>query len=287
MSLIVCPICHSGLAGSDDELHCPACPADYAVEHGVPILIPATVGFLEGDERWTPPAALSANPRLKDWLDRVRSRLNVAPVYKTERSRSVVRDYVATFPEGSIVLNIGSGTTRYGIDVLNLEIAPDPEVDVVAVAEWLPIADESVDGAILMAVLEHVQSSDRTLSEAQRVLRIGGTLLVDVPFIQGYHAAPGDYRRFTEQGLRAEIERYGFEVEESGVAVGPASAMSWVTAEFMALLFSGRSAVGYRIARNVTGILAAPIKYADRWLETHPFADRIASAVWVRARRVA
>ena len=69
--------------------------------------------------------------------------------------------------------------------------------------------------------------------------------------------------------------------------VGPASAMAWVTAEFLALLLSGRSANAYRVARIVTSWLAAPIKYADRWLDAHPMAYTVASGVWARARRPA
>ncbi len=55
-----------------------------------------------------------------------------------------------------------------------------------------------------------------------RILAPGGRVLVDVPFIQGYHSAPGDYRQFTEQGFRVEVERHGFEIEKSGISVGPA-----------------------------------------------------------------
>ena len=175
---------------------------------------------------------------------------------------------------------------RYGDNVINVEIAPEPGIDLVGVAEFLPIATGSCEGVILVAVLEHVQDAEKTLSEAARVLGPKGLLLVDVPFIQGYHPSPGDYRRYTEQGLRAEVERFGFVVEDSGVAVGPASAMTWITSEFLALLFSGRSSVAYRVARNVTSLITSPIKYADYWLETHPMANRIPSAVWVLARTV-
>lgn len=61
--------------------------------------------------------------------------------------------------------------------------------------------------------------------------------------------------------------------------------MAWVTAEFMAFLVSGRSEKIYRLARPVTRWLVQPIKYADRWLDTHPMAHVIPSAVWARARR--
>ncbi len=256
----------------------------YTVKDDLPILIPPGVGFLQPDTRWVPERAIRSYPRLRAALDRVRGRIAVEPVYKTEAARALVRQFADSFAVGSVVLNVGSGSTRYGSDILNVEIAPGIEVDIVGVAEFLPIQAASVDGVILMAVLEHVQSAAKTLSEVRRVLRPGGLLHVDVPFIQGYHAAPGDYRRYTEQGLRTELQQLGFLVEDSGVAIGPASAMAWIASEFLALLISGRSALGYRIARNVTGIVASPIKYADRWLATHPFADRIPSAVWTRAR---
>lgn len=205
-------------------------------------------------------------------------------IYKTRRSREFVERFVASFAPGKVVLNVGAGRTRYGDDVVNIEIAPGPGIDFVGVAEFLPIATGSCDGVILIAVLEHVRDAEKALSEAARVLGSKGLLLVDVPFIQGYHPSPGDYRRYTEQGLRAEVERFGFGVVDSGIAVGPASAMTWVTSEFLALLFSGRSSIGYRIARNITSLITSPIKYADYWLEAHPMANRIPSAVWVLAR---
>jgi hypothetical protein len=63
-----------------------------------------------------------------------------------------------------------------------------------------------------------------------------------------------------------------FDVVDSGIAVGPASAMAWITSEFLALLVSGRSAFAYRVARKMTSLIALSIKYATtgsrdiRWL---------------------
>ena len=163
--------------------------------------------------------------------------------------------------------------------------SPARAADVVGVAERLPFRDACADGLILMAVLEHVADEQATLAEAARVLRPGGRLLVDVPFLQGYHASPADYRRYTEQGLRAELERHGFEVEGSGVAVGPGSAAAWTISEYLALLLSGRSARIYRLARLATAWLALPLKYTDAWLERHPMAYVIPSAVWAIGRK--
>ena len=169
--------------------------------------------------------------------------------------------------------------------MVNIDVEPLPGVDIVGVAEQLPLGDASCDGAVLQAVLEHVRSADLTLRELNRVLRPDGSLFVEVPFMQGYHPSPADYRRYTEQGLRAELADHGFDVEESGVAVGPASAMAWVAAEFLAFLVSGRSEKVYRLARPVSRWVTLPIKYADRWLDVHPMAHTIPSGVWARARR--
>jgi hypothetical protein len=106
-----------------------------------------------------------------------------------------------------------------------------------------------------------------------------------LPFIQGYHASPADYRRFTEFGLRHELQRHGLEVTGSGVGIGPASGFAWVTAEFLALLLSGRSRRAYNLTRLVTYPLVWPLQWLDYFLQAHPMAHLIPSSVWAEARK--
>lgn len=283
--LCVCPACRSPLDWGEEQCECRGCGATFARVGSTPILLVDDTQRPALDRRWYAGARSSLPSGVVDALDPYRRFLRPDLTYKTRRSRDLVRTFVGGFAPQEVVLNIGAGTTDYGPASVNVELTPDSHVDVVAVAEQLPFADRSVQGVVLMAVLEHVADADRTLAEAARVLDAGGRLLVDVPFVQGYHASPADYRRYTEQGLRAELERHGFEVEASGVAVGPGSAASWVLSEFLALLVSGRSAKAYRLARLATTWLALPLKYADAWLERHPMAYVIPSAVWAIGRR--
>lgn len=283
--LLACPACRSLLTRDGELIGCPACGASYEITDGTPILLPRGVRAPALDARWDPGVRRVIPPRLLALLEPYRDLLLPSLTYKSRSSREIVSRFVASLGPDAVILNVGSGRTDYGPQVANLEIEPGPGVDLVGVAEHLPIADGACAGVILMAVLEHVEDAHRTLGEARRVLRPDGVLLVDVPFIQGYHPSPGDYRRYTEPGLRAEVTRLGFTVEESGVAVGPGSAAAWVASEFLALLVSGRSARAYRVAKLVTTWLANPLKYADLWLEGHPMAYAIPSAVWVRARR--
>lgn len=184
------------------------------------------------------------------------------------------------------MVDIGAGTRRWGSHVITVDVVPGPTVDVVASAEALPFDDASMDGVILQAVLEHVRDERATIAEIVRVLRPGGALLIEVPFLQGYHAAPGDYRRFTEEGLRDFVRREGLRVERSGVVGGPGSALAWVLSEYLAMLVSVRSTRGYQLARLATTWIAWPLKFTDELLEGHPMATVACSGVWVEARKV-
>lgn len=281
-SIARCPAClgELDLAGA---VRCRACGAAYRSENGTPILLadeePPALG------EWYPGLLHALPQSLRPFAARLAPMLRPPLTHKTRAAREEVIRFARSLPPGGTILNIGSGETSYGPNVVNMDIGPFPNVDLVGVAERLPVADGSCDGAILIAVLEHVRDADRTLTEARRVLRPGGELFVDVPFIQGFHASPHDYRRYTQPGLIEAVERLGFEVQASGVSVGPASGATWVASEFLALLLSGRSGRAYRLLRPIAGWLVSPVRFADAWLDQHPMAYTIASAVWVRARR--
>lgn|SRR5829696_2045805 len=283
-SICRCPSCLNELGWNGSEAGCSGCGARYQIVGGVPILLVKDAAAPTLEKQWYTGAKTLLPSRYRPVVDRYRRYLRPNVTYKTRSSRKFVFEFAASFPPGSTVANIGAGDTDFGPNLINLDIEPHETVDVVGVAERLPLADSSCDGAILMAVLEHVEDADRTFKELRRVVAPNGRVLIDVPFMQGYHASPGDHRRYTEQGLRAELERYGFEPEASGVALGPASAMAWISSEFLALLFSFQSARAYRLVRLLTSWLSWPLKFADLWLERHPMAYTIASGVWATAR---
>ena len=65
----------------------------------------------------------------------------------------------------------------------------------------LSLEDDSVDAFVSVLALEHLFEYGRALSECVRCLRPGGRLLLVVPFMYYYHAAPEDYFRFTMAAL--------------------------------------------------------------------------------------
>jgi SAM-dependent methyltransferase len=76
------------------------------------------------------------------------------------------------------------------------------------------MADDSADTVVAFSVIEHLHRPQCLLAESFRMLRSGGSLVLQVPWQWGVHEAPYDYWRFTPYGLTRMLEQTGFvEVE--------------------------------------------------------------------------
>lgn len=95
------------------------------------------------------------------------------------------------------VLEISGKTKPWTSHFGRLTTTQFPAVD----AEALPFEDESYDCVIMNQVLEHCKRPWLCVGEASRVLRKGGMLIMSSPFIYQVHDWPGDYYRFTPEGL--------------------------------------------------------------------------------------
>jgi len=166
-------------------------------------------------------------------------------------------------------------------DWLVLDIMPGDGVDVIGDGQELPLVSGSIDLIIAQALLEHVPDPVRIIAEARRVLRPGGVLYVNVPFLQPYHWGPLDYRRYSLTGLVEAMK--DFEKIEAGVAAGPASALSAVWRAFVASFSDdpGRR----RWLAALAGWLAWPLKFADLYLARKQSAWITASAVYYVGRK--
>ena len=87
--------------------------------------------------------------------------------------------------------------------------------DVLYDGKRLPFADESFDTVLNVQVLEHTSRPQELIEEMTRVLRRGGTLILNAPFCFRLHEEPHDYFRYTPHGLRDMCERAGLEVLET------------------------------------------------------------------------
>lgn len=120
---------------------------------------------------------------------------------------SIVTSLIEEFHDG-LILDCGAGRRPiyYG-NVVNYEIVDYDTTDVIGVGELLPFKDESFEGVVSIAVLEHVRDPFQCAAEIIRVLKPGGKLICAVPFLQPLHAYPHHYYNMTFMGACALFER--------------------------------------------------------------------------------
>jgi SAM-dependent methyltransferase len=86
--------------------------------------------------------------------------------------------------------------------------------DVLGRAEALPIRSSSVDTVLGLALLTYMTEPRRMLEEAHRVMRPGGTLIVEFTQIAPLWNPPHDYWRFTSFGAEHLLKEAGFDAVE-------------------------------------------------------------------------
>jgi len=131
---------------------------------------------------------------------------------------------IANETQGQIVVNIGSGNYRQIPHAINVDFESAPEVDVVCNAYNLAFEDESVDFILSLAMLEHVRYPLKVIDEFKRILKPGGKIYCEVPFMFPLHPSPEDFWRTSVEGLSTWLE--DFDKIESGFSSGPSSTLS-------------------------------------------------------------
>ncbi len=157
------------------------------------------------------------------------------------------------------LLDLGSGGKKHHVATISMDIVKKNNVDVIADAAFLPFGDCTFDGLVSFAVLEHVQKINHTTREIHRVLRPGGFLYCEIPFLQTFHADPMDFRRYTLPGIEELFA--GYEKCDSGICSGPFSTVTWCIRKIPRHLL-GENLAGKGID-FILGWLTFWIKYLD------------------------
>lgn len=133
---------------------------------------------------------------------------------------------------GKRVLNLGSGIGQFdhylskGVKAINVDISPSiRNLHVIADAHFLPFKGNCFDIVYSIAVLEHVQKPWVVADEICRVLRQGGHVVVELPFLNVIHDQH-DYFRFTDKGIRSLFDESRFDSILEQVSAGGGSFLS-------------------------------------------------------------
>jgi SAM-dependent methyltransferase len=211
------------------------------------------------------------------WRSFIEKYFSRGGIFHTTKNYS---DYVQRLDQQSterLILNVGAGGYRYFKRSVNVDPYRVLPGDVQAVGESLPFVDGAFDIVYCCAVLEHVPQPEVIIQEMYRVLKWGGHVYVEIPFLQPVHAAPRDYTRVTLQGLKNWFGM--FRILEAGVCVGPGSAVTWILVEYVQLFFG--PPFFKKMSRFLTQIALFPLKYLDRWLMGREDAHVLASGFFL------
>ncbi len=193
------------------------------------------------------------------------------------RSRAVkvaLEGLLAVLQPDSVALNIGAGGTQYR-DVVNLEIADGPSVDIIGHGYDLPFHNGTVDLVIMQEVLEHIPDFLFLIQEIRRVLKPGGVFFCQVPFQIGFHPGPCDYWRFTRQGLEYMFKLPEWELKQISISLGHGSGFYRIAVEFVAVTASCFCSRSYLLMKALAALSLYPLKFFDLVTRRSSEKDRI------------
>lgn len=208
-----------------------------------------------------------------------------SPVKPSRKFTNLQNILISKYSENHNIVSLGSGPKIYKNrnDIINIDIFPFDNVDIVGNAVDLQLKNNSVDYIINLAMLEHVKSPLLIVNEMHKVLKPKGDLICYIPFIVPFHAAPEDYFRWTKEGAKELFK--DFTNVEIGVGAGPTSALLWLFQEWVSLVFSFGNDKLKDIIFLLVMILTFPIKYLDCIFEKFPNANNLASGFYIHAKK--
>ena len=80
--------------------------------------------------------------------------------------------------------------------------------------QTFPFNKNEFDSVVANEVFEHVFTPDNFLDEIYRTLKKDGKLFMTMPFVWDEHEQPFDYARYSSYGIKATLEKHGFEILE-------------------------------------------------------------------------
>lgn len=219
------------------------------------------------------------SPRLYEFLVWVTSTIYY---YGISADKALCR----AFPEGienKTVINLGSGTSDFGPHVINVDIIPLPTVNIIADAAQLPFYNKSIDMILSESTLEHVSFPEKAMEEIRRVVKKGGFVYLELPFVFPYHASPNDYTRWTIEGLKIKFS--DFEVIAAGARSGPIAALIIQLVYVFALVFSFGSQMLYQFLIHFFMVFLSPLKIFDLLCRPFTRSSDGASLIYFFARK--
>jgi SAM-dependent methyltransferase len=273
---LACPACAAKLEDNILKMTCKKCLVRYPVVDGIPVLIDESkslfshADFIKKSETFFV-GGDSLRNKILEKLPKLTANLWAKDNF------SYLSELLAQLSHRPRILIIGGGIMGKGMqtfrsdprfDFIDTDVSHGPMTKLICDGHDLPFRDGTFDAVIAQAVFEHVANPNRVAAEVCRVLRQGGYVYADTPFLQCAHATPYDFHRFTFIGYRLLFAHWDVVRLQPVGGPGHVLATAW---QNLLLCFTNN-----RILRGGIYIFAALtafwLKYLDKWLNRNPYA---------------
>ncbi|PIG94124.1 methyltransferase domain-containing protein [Gloeocapsopsis sp. IPPAS B-1203] len=289
--LLQCPVCKSKLTLSDRSFKCKnfQCKSEFPIIDGIPILIDdsdsvfAIADFINTE-------SIKLKPKSKQERILINLIPSIGENLKGKQNYKKFAQMLLQQNMKSRVLVIGGSVLGEGMDALlsfpeiefvESDVCFGSRTALISDAHDIPFDDNSFDGVIIQAVLEHVVDPNRCVEEIHRVLKDDGLVYSETPFIQQVHLGKYDFTRFTHLGHRRLFKK--FEEVCSGAACGSAMALAWSYQYFLLSFVKGHKA--RMLVKAFARITSFWLKYFDYYLINQPGTFDAASSYYFMGRK--
>ena len=199
--------------------------------------------------------------------------------------RETVQSALSRLAPGRYGLSFGSGQVDFGPRILNLDVGTELVVDILSAGTLeIPLLDSSLYLVISQEVLEHVRHPSAALREFHRVLAPGGELVLQPPFIIGYHPGPKDLWRFSVEAYAQLLPSEDWEISQKRISAGHGTGLHRILTEFCAIHFSLFGNRLYRASKGAFALLFSPLIVFDVLTEYLPEKHRIPGGYIITAK---
>jgi len=271
-AILACPTCKHHLIKHKEYYLCENCNLKFPKDNNLNILISDEMKELSSHFQ---SKEKDIKERIKNLIPYPDARLWTR---KSKRAISNTLRNINPDLENKIVINIGSASERifkklfkpYN-QIIKIGIPHKGQIDIFGDAMKLPLKNNCLDLIISSSVMEHIPDPELAVSESFRVLKPGGKIYCEIPFMVGYHMIPHDYQRYTIQGIEKLFSRHNYKLIEKGISSGP------FTAYMLMIHHSVINIVPKGFLRFVLRILLLwillPFKYLDYLVENSKWAE--------------
>ncbi|MBW4670601.1 MAG: methyltransferase domain-containing protein [Cyanomargarita calcarea GSE-NOS-MK-12-04C] len=288
--LLRCPICSSKFKLDEAKFKCtnfkPHC---FPVIDGIPILLNESESVFSISD-YVEQKGTTLKP--KSQIERLL--VNLVPrLICNIKAKKNFQDFAELLLKENLnpkILIIGASVVGEGIEsllsmpeieLIESDVAFGPRVSMILDAHNIPFDDNSFDGVIVQAVLEHVTDPAHCVEEIYRVLKPDALVYSETPFIQQVHLGKYDFTRFTHLGHRRLFRK--FEEISSGASCGPGMALAWSYQYF--LLSFVKSPLARGLVKVFARMTAFWLKYFDYYLIDKPGTFDAASSYYFMGKK--